>query len=138
MMTYAAGRKFTNQYRQSDTEVADATPYQLILMLMTGALERIARAKGAIEYQVVEEKGLRISQAISIIGGLRESLDMEKGGELAANLDALYDYMQQRLLEANIKNSIALLDEVSQLLATVKSGWEGIPQEYRIGGIAPR
>lgn len=134
MMTYAMGAKFTSQYQRSDTEmIADPSPYQLILMLMTGAMDRVARAKGAMEHKVIEEKGLRIGQAISIIGGLRESLDMEKGGELAVNLDSLYDYMQQRLLEANIKNDLSLLDEVSRLMGTIKSGWEEIPPELRIG-----
>ena len=65
-------------------------------------------------------------QAIAIVGGLREGLDLEKGGEVAANLDRLYEYMITRLFEANLHNTVAPLDEVAALLRNVKSGWDAI------------
>ncbi len=58
--------------------------------------------------------------------GLRESLDQQNGGEIAANLDRLYEYMVARLVEANIGNDVALIDEVAGLLRNVKSGWDAI------------
>jgi flagellar protein FliS len=97
-------------------------------MLMEGGLTRIAQARGAMERQQTAMKGELIGKAIGIIGGLREGLDLQKGGELAANLDSLYQYMVSRLLEANVKNDAAPLDEVAGLLRNVKSGWDAIGQ----------
>ena len=69
-------------------------------------------------------KGSAISKAISIIdNGLRASLDKEAGGEIAANLDALYDYMSRRLLHANLKNDVTIIDEVHGLLADLRGAW---------------
>jgi flagellar protein FliS len=108
------------------SEVLEASPHRLIQMLMDGGLERIAQARGAIQREKFAEKGELIGKAISIIGGLREPLDHEVGGELSQNLDSLYEYMIRRLLEANRGNDIAALDEVSRLLREVKSGWDAI------------
>jgi flagellar protein FliS len=77
------------------------------------------------------QKGEIIGQAISIVGGLRSSLDMTAGGEIAANLDSLYEYIERRLLESNLNNDVAILDEVASLLREVKTAWESIPQESR-------
>ncbi|MCK7510347.1 MAG: flagellar export chaperone FliS [Desulfobacterales bacterium] len=116
------------QYQQmnAQTGVAYASPHRLIQMLMEGALERIAVAKGCIQRQDIAGKGEQIGKAIDIIGGLREGLNQEAGGELAANLDALYDFMQQRLVEANLRSDVALLDEVVELLRPVKEAWDAI------------
>jgi flagellar protein FliS len=108
------------------SEVFEASPHRLIQMLMSGGLERIAQASGAIQREKFAEKGELIGKAISIVGGLREPLDHKVGGELSRNLDSLYEYMISRLLEANRSNDIAALDEVSSLLREVKSGWDAI------------
>ena len=120
-----------NQYKQVGTGVsaAAADPHQLIAMLFDGALEKIAIAKGAMSRKAVEEKGQKISRAILIIDGLRAALDKEKGGEVAENLDALYDYMQRCLFKANVANNAHLLDEVSGLIKDVKIAWEAIAPE---------
>lgn len=110
----------------SSVEAAD--PHRLIQMLMQGALEKIAIAKGYLERKDMANKGVHISWAISIIEGLRTSLNMEQGGEIAQNLEDMYDYMIRRLLRANLENDINLLDEVSSLLQTVKSAWDGLPE----------
>ncbi|MCY1547763.1 Flagellar secretion chaperone FliS [compost metagenome] len=73
-------------------------------------------------------KGELIGKAIGIVGGLRAGLNLQQGGELAANLDSLYQYMVSRLLEANAKNETAPLEEVASLLRNVKSGWDAISQ----------
>lgn len=75
------------------------------------------------------EKGRHISWAISIIGGLQNSLDMKAGGEISANLDNLYDYMIRRLGQAGASNDPAILDEVSILLIEVKSAWDVLPKQ---------
>ena len=109
--------------------VEDATPHRLVQMLMEGALDKIATAKGHMVHNEPAEKGRFISWAISIISGLQSSLDMEAGGELSRNLDDLYDYMVRRLGEAGAGNDPAILDEVSALLLEVKSAWDVIPSE---------
>ncbi|AVR69015.1 MULTISPECIES: flagellar export chaperone FliS [Pseudomonas aeruginosa group] len=120
--------KAMKQYQQVSIEaqVSDASPHRLIQLLMQGGLERLAQARGAMERGQVSEKGILIGKAIGIIGGLREALDSQHGGELAGNLDRLYEYMIARLVEANTSNDASLLDEVSALLLEVKSGWDGI------------
>nr|WP_134617830.1 flagellar export chaperone FliS [Pseudomonas aeruginosa] len=129
--------KAMKQYQQVSIEaqVSDANPHRLIQLLMQGGLERLAQARGAMEREQIPEKGILIGKAIGIIGGLREALDSERGGELAGNLDRLYEYMIARLVEANTSNDTSLLDEVSALLLEVKSGWDGISHLKRCKGI---
>lgn len=93
--------------------------------------KNIAIAAGAIDRNEVKLKGGKISQAIEIIDNLRASLDMYKGGELAENLYALYDYMERRLVEANLTDNKTVLSEVSSLVEELKEGWSAIPIEYR-------
>lgn len=118
------------QYQSVNTnaQLVDASPHRLIQMLMEGGLARLAQARGAMERGDVALKGALIGKAVDIVGGLREALNQEAGGEVAANLDNLYAYMTTRLLEANLKNDSAILDEVAGLLREVKAGWDGIAQ----------
>ena len=122
-----------SHYKQVDcyTGVTEADPHQLVQMLLDGALGKIAVAIGLITRSETAQKGEIIGQAISIVGGLRSSLDMTNGGEIAANLDGLYVYIERRLLESNLNNDVAILDEVASLLREVKTAWESIPQESR-------
>lgn len=108
------------------SEVFEASPHRLIQMLMQGGLERIAQAKGAIERGLLAERGELIGKAVSIVGGLREPLDHQVGGDLSKNLDSLYEYMMRRLVEANRENDATKLDEVATLLREIKSGWDAI------------
>ncbi len=110
------------------TEVEAASPHRLIQMLMEGALSRITAAKAHLARGEIAAKGERIGLAMSIIEGLRASLDHEASGEIAANLDSLYRYMGARLLEANASNDAEILDEVGSLLLRIKEGWDGIPE----------
>lgn len=116
------------QYQTVNTQAkaVDATPHRLIQMLMEGGLSRLAQARGAMDRGQVAIKGELIGKAIAIIGGLREGLDLDKGGEVAANLDRLYEYMITRLFDANLNNAVAPLEEVAVLLRNVKSGWDAI------------
>jgi len=126
MNAYAAMKQY--QTVNVNAQISEADPHRLIQMLMEGGLQRVAQAKGAMQHGNVALKGEQIGKAIAIIGGLRESLDHEQGGEVAGNLDNLYAFMQQRLSQANLRNEVALLDEVTELLREVKSGWDGIRQ----------
>lgn len=116
------------QYQSVNTQAqaAAADPHRLIQMLMEGGLTRLAQARGAMERQQTALKGELIGKAIGIVGGLRQGLDLEQGGEIAVNLDSLYDYMTRRLMEANVQNDPAILEEVSSLLREVKDGWDAI------------
>lgn len=107
---------------------AYADPHQLITMLMEGAIERIALAKGAIIKGDVAEKGRIIGNTLTIIEGLAGCLDMSAGGELAQNLADLYDYMKRQLLRANLESDAGILDEVASLLHEINSAWQQIPQ----------
>ncbi len=109
-----------------NSEIEYADPHRLIQMLFEGALKRIAFAKGAIQRQDIAEKGKFIGQTIEIVNGLRASLDMDKGGEVAVNLESLYEYIGRQLVTANLKNSEAILNEVSSLLLEVKTAWDAI------------
>jgi len=130
-MTTSAGN--VSHYNQVDcyTGVTEADPHQLVQMLLEGALGKIAVAKGLMKRNETATKGEIVGQAISIVGGLRSSLDVSAGGEIAANLDKLYVYIERRLLEANLSNDVAILDEVASLLREVKTAWESIPEEFR-------
>lgn len=116
------------QYQRVNVQaqVAEASPHRLIQMLMEGGLERMAQAQGAMMRDQAPLKGELISKSIAIIGGLREALDPTQGGEIAINLDRLYEYMIARLIEANKVNDPALVNEVAGLLREVKSGWDAI------------
>jgi flagellar protein FliS len=113
-----------------ETGVAAADPHRLILMLFDGALLAVAKAGSAMEQKKIAEKGQVISHAIDIIAnGLKASLNFSAGDELANRLAALYDYMCNRLLHANLKNDPAALDEVGRLLAELRSAWAEIAQD---------
>jgi flagellar secretion chaperone FliS len=126
MNAMVAMRQYQNVNTQA--EALDASPHRLIQMLMEGGLTRIAQARGAMEREQIALKGELIGKAIGIIGGLREGLDLNRGGELASNLDNLYQYMVTRLVQANAQNDVAPLEEVAGLLREVKTGWDAIGQ----------
>jgi flagellar protein FliS len=121
-----------NAYSQVslETAVQTADPHQLILMLYDGALLALAEATVAIEQTDVPKRAKSISHAIAIIhDGLHASLDMESGGELATRLAALYDYMVERLTQANATNNAAAVQEVSGLLRTLREAWAEMPRQ---------
>jgi len=128
-----------------ETGVVAASPHKLIVMLFEGAMVAVASAVQHMQAGEVAKKGEAISKAISIIdNGLRASLDKKVGGEIALNLDALYEYMSRRLVIANLKNQPQVLDEVYQLLKGLKDAWEAItpsaenPGQQAQAQIAPK
>ena len=128
------------QYKNvgAKSAVEEASPHRLVQMLMDGALSQIASASGFMGRNETARKGAAIGQAISIIGGLQDSLDYDNGGEIAANLGRLYDYMVRRLSEANMENDVEKLREVHGLLGQIKEAWDQVPQRLaQEGGDAP-
>lgn len=112
--------------------IAAADPHRLVIMLMDGALERIAAARGLMSHSSGgAERAQLLHRAVAIIDELRNSLNFKAGGDLANNLDALYEYMCTRLMQASAANKPEWLDEVSRLLNEVRSAWLQLPAQYR-------
>jgi len=133
-------RQGINAYAQVgvQTGVMSASPHKLIVMLYDGARSAIARAKFHLENNELEARGNAISKAINIIdNGLRAVLDHEAGGEISANLESLYEYMTRRLMLANLRSDVALLNEVDALLENLASAWAAIDPDAPAGSTAP-
>jgi flagellar protein FliS len=118
-----------------ETSIQDASPHQLIALLFEGAQKSIVIARAGMEKGDIPQKGMAITKAIDIIlNGLRISINLEEGGDLAQNLYALYDYMARRLLYANMHNDALALDEVQNLLGEIHGAWMDIGKQ---AGAAP-
>ncbi len=113
------------------TMIEGASPHRLIQMLMEGALEKMYIARTLMEADEIGPKAENITWAISIIDGLRISLDKDLGGEIAQNLEDLYDYMVRRLIEANLKNEPDMVVEVIDLMKQIKEAWDAIANTPR-------
>ena len=105
-----------------------ADPHRLVVMMLDGAMERIATARGLMHNGGGAEKAQLLHRAVAIIDELRNILNFKAGGAIATNLDALYEYMCQRIMQANAQNKPEWLDEVSRLLNEIRSAWLQIPQ----------
>jgi len=108
-----------------------ADPHRLIVMLMDGALERLAAARGAMEHGEIEGKSRLIQRAVAIVQELRASLNIAAGGQVAANMADLYDYCARQLVRANLENRPEVLDEVGHLLREIRGAWIQIPAHQR-------
>ncbi|MES1162392.1 MAG: flagellar export chaperone FliS [Rhizobacter sp.] len=106
-----------------NAQTARATPVQLVLILMNGLLEELARARAHIEAGRFEQKATSLDRCIEIINGLSSSLDVDAGGEVVENLARLYEYCAWRLYNAGFKLDTEMVDEVAVLLTTLKNGW---------------
>ncbi|MGF1547923.1 MAG: flagellar export chaperone FliS [Thiotrichales bacterium] len=122
-----------NAYQQvgNYSNALASDPHKLVDMLYGGALEKIARAKGHLARNEIAAKGRCITQAIDIVVELKAGL-RPAGGEISQNLDALYDYMQRRLFEANRTSDVTLLEEVAGLIDGLRGAWNNIPPEQRV------
>lgn len=112
-------------------DLAVADPHRVIQLLMQGALEKMAQAKGCMERKDFAGKSSSLSRAMTIIGSLQGSLDMKLGGEISDNLWALYDFMVNHLGAASRENNTAKIDEVIELMLTIKGAWDQIPVNAR-------
>ncbi len=123
--------KALNQYAGVATTAENASPHRLVQMLMEGTLDKLSVAKGQILRKDFSGKSRQISAAMSIIMTLRNSLDLTSGGEVASNLNDLYGYMYNKLVDSNAHNDIAAIDEVASLLKEIKSAWDAMPVEVQ-------
>jgi flagellar secretion chaperone FliS len=122
-----------DHYRKmgAHSALADATPQQVVQVMLDAVLSRIAEAMGHLERGEVAAKGEKVGKALAIIEALTLGLDTAKGGEIATNLERLYDYMARTLLKAHAENRRDLLAEVGSLLREIKGGWDGISATAR-------
>ncbi len=110
-----------------ETGVVDASPLKLIVMLYDGAITACIHAQQAMAQQDIAKKGQYITQAVTIIeSGLRTCLDKRAGGDIAQNLDQLYQYMTRSLMEASVRLDAQLVQEIQQLLMELKGAWEAL------------
>ncbi len=126
---FGTPRPGAHAYRQMsvDTDALAANPHQLIVMLFDGALRSIDTAAAHMQAGDIEGKGRSITKAIDIVGsGLAASLDMKQGGEIAAGLASLYDYVIRQLVTANARHDEAALAEARRLLAQMRQNWVDI------------
>jgi flagellar protein FliS len=133
-MNMTAAALAIDEYKSSGVlggvERSDA--HGLVNLLFKGAIDHLLAANGYIERKQKHDKAVRISKAIAILDGLRSSLNIVDGGEIAQNLDDLYDYMQRRLVVANADNDIAIINEVIGLLREIQEAWNSIPADARV------
>ena len=113
-----------NAYQK--TGVITADPKRLVLMCYEEAIRNLTIAKAKYISRKYEEKAKALLKAQDIIFALNSALDFEKGGEIASNLHALYNYMTQSLLEADVKRDLKTMDHIIWILVELKSAWEEI------------
>lgn len=127
-MSHISAKKYK---KISVTNVQDMTPYEQIKIILNNIIGKLAAAKGNIERNEISNKGINISNSISLIGALQDALNMEQGGEISDNLYSLYEYCQVKLVESNLKNSLEGVQEVISIIKNIKEGWDAIPEESR-------
>jgi flagellar secretion chaperone FliS len=110
-----------------DARVVDANSAQLVLMLFDGLIENVLDAKRHMMLKEIRQKGEHINRASRIIIGLQSTLNFEKGGDLALNLDDLYNYFLRRLIAANASNDPAIMDEIYDLVGQIRLAWLTLP-----------
>lgn len=121
------------QYQDVDIKatLATASPHKQIDMLFEGTLKFLVNAKVAIQNGSIEERSLQLNKVSDIIFALRDYLDLEAGGEVAQNLDALYEYIIRSIAQANRENSIEKCDEIMGLIVEIRTGWQSMPLEFK-------
>jgi flagellar protein FliS len=127
-------QKILQQYKNTDVEsqVFSATPHKRVSFLYEAAIRHARLAKIAAEKKQIEPRALNTGKLMDIVSSLRASLDHGKGGELAQQLDALYDFILRHALEASKTSSPEKYDVIVELLSTLKDGWDNMPEKYRV------
>jgi len=134
-MFTSVSMRSANAYKNvgMETSVAGASPHQLVSLLFAALQQSLLSAKGAIQSGDIPTKGRAISQAVRILEeGLKASLDIDRGGNLAANLRSLYDFCIFKITEANLRNDASMVEEVIRVIHPVADGWDLIRSEVAV------
>src|SRR5450830_506013 len=131
MFTSVSSRSASAYQRVSvETAVSQASPHQLVALLLEGLLKNIGAARAALKRGDIAAKGKQINNAVRILDeGLKPALDLAKGGDIAANLNGLYGYCSLRLTEANLRNDDAALADVIRVIEPLADGWRQIGEQ---------
>ena len=132
-MNLAARRQFAQQYANTyvETSVSEAGPHKLIEMLYEGAQKHLKLSKIFIQQKDFEKKSLHINKSLSILMSLREGVNLDKGGDIAQNLYALYDYCYRRVLKASLNNDCEIIDEILGYIKDLSDAWAQMPEQYK-------
>ena len=135
MFTSVSSRSASAYQRVSvETAVSQASPHQLVTMLLEALLKNVGAARGALKRGDIAAKGEQINKAVRIIDeGLKPALNLTQGGDLAANLNGLYGYCSLRLTEANLRNDDVALADVIRVIEPVTDGWKQIGGQVAAG-----
>jgi len=127
-MSYDAYQSY--QSTSLNAQTAQASPVQLVLVLMDGLLDELARARAHIEARRFEMKAASLEKCVGILNGLSTALDMETGGEVVQNLARLYEYCALRIFKAGLDLDLVPLDEVVRLMTQIRGGWQGVKDRH--------
>jgi flagellar protein FliS len=136
--SFGRASSFANAYARVgvETSINAASSHKLIELLFNGFMDQIALARGAMRARQIEAKGSAISRAARIVEeGLKAGLNLEAGGRLAGDLDALYAYVAIRLLAANLRNDESALDECVKLIGPLRDAWVAIGPQVEAGNL---
>ncbi|MEE8129504.1 MAG: flagellar export chaperone FliS [Vicinamibacterales bacterium] len=118
-------------YRQ--TEVQSRSPLELVTLLYDGATQALAQARSAIVDRNGDAKREAIAQALEVVCELQNVLNVEDGGEIAASLDALYSFVNGRLIDANLQDDVNAIDEAARVLAPLREAWAQLARSTAAG-----
>ena len=129
----ALKKQFAQQYANThvETSVSEATPHRLTEMLYEGVIKHLGVAKVFIEQKNFEKKAEHLNKTLTIIMSLRENVDLDRGGDVAQNLYALYDYCYRQLVKASVKNDLVIVDEVLGHIKGLNDAWSQMPDSYK-------
>lgn len=125
------------QHTATAARAAAAEPHELVLMLIDGLLDELARVDGHLLMRNYERKGRSISKCMQILGGLDTALDLQRGGEVAGNLHQLYDYCGRKLFEVSINNDVDGLRGVVRIVENLREGWQGLSNSLSLRSAKP-
>jgi len=128
-------RAISDYNKVASTKTDTKDPHELIKLLFEGLTDRIALARSALAKNDREGRAEAVTKAQKILFGLRDSLDHEKGGELANNLDSLYEYSNRRLIKAHVREDDSIFEEVMDLMVMIREAWKQIPTNHEIGKV---
>lgn len=135
-MNVLSRRALSNYTEVAATNHKDTkSPHELIKLLFDGLTDRIAASRSALAKGNREDRATSVTKAQTILWGLRESLDFEKGGDLAVNLDSLYDYCIRRLTAAHAQENDEIFSEVMDLMVNIRDAWKEMPTSNKLSKV---